>query len=495
MKELTMQYSRRLYPVGAVLVLSSLLSACDVGPDFAPPAAPKTGSYLASGEKAGGETANGRISGDWWGLFRSPQLNDVVRQALAGSPTLENAKARLAQAQDQLQAVTGRLSPQAAASAGIQRERINMAAYGLSGDSPVFNLYSLGPTVSYDFDLFGGNRRLVEQGTALAEEAGYQLDGAYLVLTGAVVQEALTIASLRAQIAAVEAILADDDKNLTLVRTARKVGSATDVDVLHTESQLATDKTLLPPLQQRLAEARHALAGLVGEAPADYQVPDFDLSMFTLPEPVPLSLPSELVHQRPDILAAEADLHAASAAIGVAEARQYPDLTLTADLTQAAFYPGQLWRAAATTASAGFGLAGPLFDGGTLSAQHQAAQDAYRGSLANYRQVVVRSFTQTADLLQALRHDQEELAAQETALSTAERSLELSRISYGAGNVGVLQVLDAERQAEEARLGRIRAQVQRQQDAAQLLLAMGGGWWDWQGAARPAQPESGKAGS
>jgi NodT family efflux transporter outer membrane factor (OMF) lipoprotein len=477
MKESLM--SRSLLPpvsTTAVLVLASGLVACSVGPDFTPPAAPKAESYLAPGETSGKETVQGRIVGDWWRLFHASQLNRVVTRALAGSPSLENARARLAQAQDQLQAVDGRLYPQATGSAGAQRERINMAAYGLSGSTPVFNLYSLGPAVSYDFDLFGGNRRLVEQGAAQVAAAGYQLDGAYLVLTGAVVEQALTIASLRAQIQAVEAILDDDEKNLSLVRTARSLGSATDVDVLHTQSQLASDKTLLPPLEQRLAEARHALAGLVGDLPADFQVPDFDLSMFTLPEPVPVSLPSELVHQRPDILAAEADLHAASAAIGVAEARQYPSLTLTADLTQAAFFPGKLWNVAASTASAGFGLSGSLFDGGTLSAERKAAEDAYRASQANYRQVVIESFTQTADLLQALGHDREELAAQEAALAIAEKSLELTRISYSAGNVGVLQVLDAERQSEEARLGRIKAQARRQEDAARLMLAMGGGW-------------------
>lgn len=478
-----MQHSLRLPSASCAVILASLLAGCSVGPDFVPPSPPKTDSYLAPGEESGGETVQGRISGDWWTLFRSPQLDAVVARALAGSPTLESAKARLAQARDQLQAVGGRLYPQVEGAAGAQRERINMAAYGMNAPPPVFNLYSLGPTVSYDFDLFGGNRRLVEQEDARAEAAGYQLDGAYLVLTGSVVEEALTIASLRAQIQAVGVILADDEKNRALIRTARGIGSATDVDILHTESQLASDKTLLPPLEQRLAEARHSLALLVGEAPSDYQVPDFDLSMFTLPEPVPLSLPSELVHQRPDILAAEAELHAASAAVGVAAAGQYPSLTLTADFTQAGFFPGKLWDVAASTASAGVGLAGSLFDGGTLSAKRKAAEDAYRGSLADYRQVVVQSFAQTADFLQALRHDRDEVAAEETALAAAERSLELSRLSYGAGNVGVLQVLDAERQAEQARLNQIKARSQRQEDAAQLLVAMGGGWWTWPQAA------------
>jgi len=466
--------SSRLLPI----LLIPLLSACTLGPDFIPPPPPETAGYLAKDEASSTHAAQGRISGDWWGLFHCAPLDEAVARALDGSPTLEGAKARLAQARDQLAAVGGQLSPQANGTAGLQRERINMAAYGLSGQSPVFNLYSLGPTVSYDLDLFGGNHRLVEQGAARTEAMGRQLDGAYLVLTGGVVEQALAVASARAQIQALDAILADDDKTLALVRTARSAGAATDVDVLHAESQQAGDKTLLPPLNQKLAVARHALARLVGASPADYSPPDFDLAMFTLPDPVPLSLPSELVHQRPDILEAEAELHMASAAIGVAAARQYPDLTLSANITQAAFFPGKLWDVAASTASVGAGLTAPLFDGGTLAAERKAAEDAYRGSLANYRQVVVQSFAQVADLLQALDHDQQELAAQDTALVTAERSLELSRISYSAGNVGILQVLDAQRQAEQARLGRIRAQSQRQQDAAQLLLAMGGGWWD-----------------
>jgi NodT family efflux transporter outer membrane factor (OMF) lipoprotein len=246
---------------------------------------------------------------------------------------------------------------------------------------------------------------------------------------------------------------------------------------------LANDRTVLPPLRQQLSVARHALAVLVGRTPAEWSPPDFDLDAIRLPHDLPLSLPSTLVRQRPDILAAEADLHAASAAIGVATAAMYPDITLSATLLQQATFPGHLYNDAASAVTAGGGILAPLFHGGALAAEKAAAEAEFQTAQARYEQTVLRAFAQVADVLQALVHDADDEAAQATAMAAADSSLRLTRLSYAAGNVGVLQVLDAERQYQQARFGAVRARAQRRLDSAQLFLAMGGGWWQWDGRA------------
>jgi NodT family efflux transporter outer membrane factor (OMF) lipoprotein len=467
---------RPIFPAAALAVL---LASCAVGPDFAHPAAPADTGYLAAGEQGPAVQVGQRISADWWTLFRSPELDQAVKNSLAGNRDLAAARASLVQAEEQADAAGGELYPHLDMAAGIDRDRVNLAAYGIAGPSPVFNLYQIGPTVSYALDIFGKAHRQVEEAEALAEAQGYQLDAAYLTLTGHVVMQALTIASLRAQIHAIEDILADDSQNLALVRTAKAAGSGTEVDVLHADSQLANDRTLLPPLRQQLSMARHALAVLVGRAPDAWAAPDFDLDSFHSPGDLPVSLPSALVHQRPDILAAEADLHAASAAVGVATAQRYPDITLSASLAQQATFPGHLFQETAASASVGGGVLAPLLHGGALKAEQAAAEAAFQAAEAQYEQTVLRSFAQVADILQAIVHDAEDIEAQDKAVASAAASLHLTRLSYAAGNVGVLQVLDAERQYRQALLGAVRAKTQRFLDTAQLFLAMGGGWWDW----------------
>jgi len=457
------------------LALAALLAGCTVGPDFQPPPAPVDSSYGA-GEAATGE----RIGGAWWTLFRSPALDQVVKDSVAGNRTLAAARSSLTQAALQARAVGGALYPQVDLTAAADRDRVNLAGYGFPGAPTVITLYQVGPTISYDLDLFGKTHRQIEAADAVAAGQGYQLDAAYLTLTGDVVVQAVTIASLRAQIRAADDIVGDDEKNLSLVREAKAAGSATEVDVLHADSQLANDRTVLPPLRQQLSVARHALSVLLGRTPAAWSPPDFDLDGFHPPDRLPVSLPSALVRQRPDILAAEADLHAASAAVGIATASRYPDLTLSANLLEQAAYPGSVFHSAATV---GGGLVAPLFHGGSLKAEQAAAEAAFETSQARYEQTVLRAFAQVADVLQGLAHDADEEAAQQKAVATADSSLRLTRLSYAAGNVGVLQVLDAQRQYQQARLGAVHAQAQRILDTAQLFLAMGGGWWEWEGRA------------
>jgi NodT family efflux transporter outer membrane factor (OMF) lipoprotein len=478
---------RRAVPVFG---LAAFVVGCAVGPDFMRPSAPETKDYEAGGmpqpdvpeptETQQRFAVGKKISNDWWQLFHSSRLESVLEEAIAGSQTLAAAKATLAQAQQGVLQAAGALYPQVDLAAGAQRQRVNFAAIGEPVEGPIINLFNIGPTVSYSVDVFGRYRRQVEEQQALAEYQAWELDAAYLTLTGNAATQAFQIASVRAQIAAVQTIIADDERNLGLVQTELRAGEATQIDVQSAQSQLAADRTLLPPLRQQLSVARHALSVLSGRAPGDWMPPDFDLAEFTLPEDLPVSLPSELVRQRPDILAAEAQLHAASAAVGVATAQLYPSIDLTASFEQFATKPSKLFVPASSVFDLAGNLVAPIFHGGTLRAQKKAAVDAFDGAYATYRQTVLTSFGQVADSLQALSHDAELLEAEHRALDSAEANLRLTRTTYSYGNVGILQVLDAQRLAEQARLGYVRAQAQRYLDTVELLTAMGGGWWQSQ---------------
>lgn len=470
------------------LGLATLLAACTVGPDFKPPEAPQHKEFTvepvdletAAGKEAQQHLALGRkISGEWWHILHSSQLDQVLESAIAHNQTLAAAKATLAQAHDTVDQTAGGLWPQVQLTGGATRMKPNPAAEGIPIAPSVFNLYTIGPSVSYALDVFGGIKRQVEQQEALAQYQDYQLDAAYLTLTGNVVAQAVAIASARAQMKAAEEIIADDEKNLELVERELAAQTATRSDVENARSQLTADRTLLPPLRQQMNVARHALAVLVGKAPSEWSAPDFELTEFLLPQDLPLSLPSELVHQRPDVLAAEAQLHAASAAVGVATAQLYPNINLSASFAQEALSPSNALMASSSIWSFGANLTAPIFEGGALEAGRRAAVDAFEGKLATYRQTVLQSFGQVADVLQALETDASLLDDQRQAVDSARTALDLARISFGAGNVGILEVLDTERLLAQARLGYVKASVQRYLDTAQLFLAMGGGWWDW----------------
>jgi NodT family efflux transporter outer membrane factor (OMF) lipoprotein len=248
--------------------------------------------------------------------------------------------------------------------------------------------------------------------------------------------------------------------------------------VLTAESQLASDQTSLPSLQQQLAQAQHALAILIGKAPGEWPAPDYDLTKFTLPSPMPVSLPAALVRQRPDILASQAQLHADSAAVGVALAQEYPSITLSADLTRESLSAADLFHGMDALWNAGGELAQPLFHGGALRAQTRAARDTLRAQAADYREVVLTAFDQVADDLRALEHDADRMGAYQRSLAAAAESLTLQRASYAAGKTSVLQLIDAERSYSQALLGSVGATAQQLQDAVQLFVALGGGWWN-----------------
>lgn len=476
-----------LFSVGMV----AALCGCAVGPDFVRPASPKVQEYTATEMPAVIPSETGEVnqriqigqalSAQWWTLFRSPPLDAVLRQAIEGSRTIAAARATLAAAQQSVAAARGELFPQVDLGASFSRRKTPGiqsvgAVPGFQGGAAISNLYSVGPTVSYLLDAFGGTRRKVEQQAALAEVQQYELAAAYLTLTGDAVTEVITIASLQAQIKASEDILAEDENNLALVRQKFEAGKAAQTDVLTAETQLAVDRAALPPLRQQLSSARHALSILTGRPPAEWSPPDFNLDDLTLPGDLPLSLPSEWVRQRPDILAAEAQLHASSAAIGVATAQLFPNITLSGAMGQEAINAGTLFDAVSRFWNLGADLTAPIFRGGTLRAQRRAAVDTYRASLATYEQTVLQGFQQVADSLQGLVHDAELVDAERQVLETASKSLELQRLSYAAGKSDLLRLLDAERAYQQARLGFARARAQRLLDTSQLFVALGGGW-------------------
>jgi NodT family efflux transporter outer membrane factor (OMF) lipoprotein len=473
----------------ALLATTLLATGCTVGPDFMRPKPPATASYtptpLATLPKAGGETQQRLVPGDdvapeWWKNFNSPELDAVVALAIADSPTLEASRHTLAQARETIVANQGALLPQADLSAEVSRSK----ARGGSGRNGVIaNAYSIGPFVSFDTDVFGGLKRQVEEVTALAEFQRYELGAAYLTLTGNVITQVLNIASIRAQIAEVNGLIALDRRNLDLTNASFQGGRSARTDVLSAESQLTSDLTQLPPLNQQLAVARHALAVLVGHPPSEWTPPDFDLDRLAAPETLPVTVPSELVRKRPDILAAEATLHASSAAVGVATANLYPNLSLSAAWSTGAAAPSALFNPASVIWSIAANLAQPLFHGGTLTAQRRAAVEQFNADLADYRDTVLVSFGQVADVLRALEHDAQLLDAQRTAMNTAQDSLNLVEESYRVGQASLLQVLDAQRLLFQARLGFVRAKAQRLQDTSQLYVAMGGAWTGYAPAA------------
>jgi len=461
------------------LALAALLAGCAVGPNFVPPAPPAVAHYTpadparadAGDSEAGQSITPGAAAPDaWWQAFGSPDLDAFIGLALAGSPTLESAQATLAQAREAVKAARGDLYPQIAIDAGVGRS--NQGAGRTS--SGAVNNASVGPSLSYLLDAFGATARRIEQAQALSDYQQAQWRASVQTLTGGAVQQVIDLASAIEQARAVQDIVAADQHNLELVRVSAQAGKSAGLDVLTAESQLASDRALLPPLLQQASAARHALAVLAGKAPAEWSAPDFDFNTLRLPQDLPLSLPSELLRRRPDIQAAEAQLHAASAAIGIASAQLYPSITLTASWTEASAGTGALFSGTSSLWNVAAGLVAPVFNGGALRAQRAAAVDAYAAQLGLYRQAVLQAFGEVADVLDSLSNGAALLAVQRKALDAAQATLDLTQQSYQAGQTSFLQILEAQRLFQQARLGYVRAKAQRYSDTAQLFLAMGG---------------------
>jgi NodT family efflux transporter outer membrane factor (OMF) lipoprotein len=404
--------------------------------------------------------------------MQSTDLDRVIALALKNNLSLEVAQANLAKAEAGLSAARGARSIQVDAAAGVKRAKYGSTFLGPQAETfPTFSAYTVGPTVSYDLDLFGATRRRIDAAGASADYEHEELRAARLRVVGDTVTQALRIASVRAQIAVVKNVLNADEKTLELVRAARRVGVVSDIDVLQATSQRDQDRTLLPPLYQDLDVAKDALAVLIGKAPSEWTAPEFSLDRFVLPHELQLVVPSELVRSRPDIRAAEAQLREASAEVGIATADLYPRIKLTSGMAE----EGLLTGGTAYAWSLIGGITAPIFHGGTLNAQRRAAQDEYQAAFARYQLVVLSSFGQVADTLHALDHDSEALETQQQALTSADSALGLTRQGYRVGNADILQILTAQRLYELAELGVVHAQVQRLTDTVSLFLASGSG--------------------
>jgi NodT family efflux transporter outer membrane factor (OMF) lipoprotein len=467
---------------------ASIACACTtVGPNFSTPAAPDVQGYAMAGDKRPAIvklTPATRAAGPWWLSLGSHDLDTVMDQALAGNQTVAAATATLQKARAEAAAARGAAAPQVDANAGAERTRINLSAFGIPGfPSPTVNLFSVGATVSYDLDLFGGEKRRIETAAAMAQAQDRRADAAYLTLTGNVAMQAVEIAGLRARIATVRAIALDDQHNIDIVHAAEGAGGEAPSATRGGKAQLAEDQALLPPLQQQLARSRHALALLVGQPSASWTAPDFAFEGFSPPPRIPVSLPSELVRRRPDILAAEADFHADVARVGVATADLYPDIRLEAGFTQTALTPGSLFSYAASGWNFGPSLTMPILHGGALRAQKRAAEAQARVSLAQYRQTVLTAFSQVADVLSALAYDDAQIAALKKAQTVAQEALNDQRAAFRLGGGAFLPVVQAQRQLDRARLNLTQARGQRLADIVMLYAATAA---DWRTAPAPA---------
>jgi NodT family efflux transporter outer membrane factor (OMF) lipoprotein len=466
----------------------TMLVGCATGPRYSPPVQPTLRSYtgrttnsteaLAAGRSEESSGSRQTIVLDsaprdkWWTQLQSPDLDHVVDLALQNNLSLDVARANLAKAQEGLNAARGARSIQVDAAAGVERRKYGASFLGPEAETfPTFSAYTLGPTLSYDLDIFGATRHRIEMAGASADYEHEQLRAARLRVVGDTVTQALDVASIRAQIAVVQEVLSADEKTIELVQAARRVGVVSDIDVLQATSQRDQDRTLLPPLYQDLDVAKDALAILIGKAPSEWTAPDFALDQFVLPHELSLVIPSELVHSRPDIRAAESQLHAAGAEVGIATADLYPRITLSSGWAE----EGLLSGGTATAWSLIGGITAPIFHGGTLTAHKRAAQDEYQAAFARYRLVVLESFGQVADTLHALDHDAEALETQQQALASAGSSLGLTRQGYRVGNADILQILTAQRLYELAELGVVNARTRRLTDTVSLFLASGSG--------------------
>ncbi len=476
------------------------LNGCAVGPDYKQPAPPATDAYTpektlpdtASANVPGGAAQRfvlGRdIPGQWWTLFKSPELDALIVQALNNNPDLAAAQAALRAARENVLAGQGAYYPSIGIGANGQRQQVSPVGSGFNGPTNVYNLYNASVSVSYSPDVFGRVQRSVEGLQAQAEIAQLQLEATYLALTANVVTTVIAEASVRGQIVATEEIIKLQRNQVGLLRQQFELGGVSRVDVLAQEANLAQTQATLPPLQKALAQTRNQLLALIGNFPADDVASKFDLAKLTLPTDLPVSLPSELVRQRPDIRAAEARLKQATADIGVATANLYPQFNITADVATVAltlaklFSPGSIiWSFAGSVAQA-------IFKGGQLEHQKKATEALFDQALAQYKGTLLGAFQDVANSLRAIQADADALKAQDAAVRAAAASLNISRAQFQTGATTYLSLLNAQQVYLNARVNLVRAQAQRLADTAALFQAMGGGWWNRQDVGAPTSP-------
>lgn len=472
---------RRWRSAALMTSAAALVAGCAaVGPNFQPPKPPVTDSYRQNTDVVNQgpiETKVGeKVVAEWWTLFHMPQLDALMREAIANNRTLEAARARLKAAREAVGVDTGQTF--ADLSAGYKRQRANLSAAGFTPPpqfsfptNPQFNLYSIGSVVSYNFDVFGGVRRQREALEADAEAKARELDAAYLTLTGQVVIQDFTIGDATIHVSALQDIVANDQSDLNMVKKAFAAGGASAVDIATIQTQLAADQATIPPYKAKIAIARHQMAVLIGKTPSQWDAPDFDLKNGELPMNLPVAIPSELVRGRPDILQAEARLHAATARVGVATADLYPKISLNATLGQDTLTPERFFSPLSSSYTIGPALSLPLFHSGELHAAKREAEANAEAEYATYQQTVLAAFAQVDDALQGIAFDNEAYAQLSAALDAATAKLEMMRKGFKAGGVSGLQLVDAERSWRRTRLNLSDLGRSRVVDAARLLLA------------------------
>jgi NodT family efflux transporter outer membrane factor (OMF) lipoprotein len=479
--------------LAACLTAALLLAGCEVGPDFERLAPPAVTGYTpeplaaqtASAPVPGGEGQHFvqglDIPGQWWTLFHSPALNALVEQAIAANPTLPAAQAALRQAWENVYAEQGSLFP--SVTAGFSPSRNKTATGALSPASasgnPYYSLYTGQVNVSYAPDLFGGTRREIESLAAQAEVQRFQLEATYLSLTSNVVAAAIQEASLRGQIAAIEEIVRIDSQGLDILRRQLQLGQVAGADVAAQEAALAQARAMLPPLQKQLAVERDLLTALIGRFPSQEPAVKFDLPSLRLPRELPVSLPSKLVDRRPDVRAAEAQLHSASAEIGVAVANRLPQFSLAAGAGTASNLISQFIMTPGTAFwNVGGNVAQTLFDAGALRHKQRAAVAAFDQAAAQYRSTVIGALQNVADALRALQSDADALNAAAAAQRAATTSLDIVRRQLQLGAVNYLTLLTAQNAYQQALVTLVQTQASRYADTAALFQALGGGWWN-----------------
>ncbi len=463
------------------------VSACAVGPNFHRPDAPAVTKYTHGADPVVTDAvdgaaqrfhAGGELTADWWRLFRSTKLDEVIAEAIANNPGLDAAQASLRASQNNLRSGYGIFYPAVDANAGATRERYAPTSIGQNLPGNVFNLFTLSTTVSYALDLFGGQRRLVEGLHAEVDLAHANERAAQLALAANIANTVIARAAYRAEVDATKQLIGLQSQQVHLAEIQAQSGTVAYSTVLSLRSQLASYEATIPQLEQKSAQSAHLLAALAGHVPAQWRAPDVGLGDLTLPGDLPVSLPSALVRQRPDILAAEAVAHSASANIGVATAALLPSVTLNGGLEAAGNSSSTLFPANGRAWSVGADATAPLFQGGTLWFKRKAAQDNYAQAMAMYRQTVLDAFEQVADSLRALDHDAQTLLAENTSLAAAEQALRLVQANYQAGLATYLDVLNADAQFHQAKISDIQAVAVRYQDTVALFAALGGGWWN-----------------
>jgi NodT family efflux transporter outer membrane factor (OMF) lipoprotein len=342
-------------------------------------------------------------------------------------------------------------------------------------------LYTPQVSVSYAPDVFGLNRRTVESLAAQAEQARFALVASHITLSSNVVAAAIQEASLRAQIDATRQLIASSSNLVQVVRNQLAKHAVTRADLAAQESQLAQVTATLSPLLKQLAQQRDLLVALSGGLPSEELAEKFELSNLQLPQRLPVSLPSRLVQQRPDVRQAEENMHSASALIGVAVANRLPNFELTADAGTMALTAAKMFSAGAGFWDLGASVTQPIFQGGTLLHKERAARAAYVQAAEQYRGTVVTAFQNVADTLNALQRDADALKSAAAAADAAKVTLALTRRQLetgAAGEANQLALLNAEQTYQQSTLNLVQAQANRYVDTAALFQALGGGWWN-----------------